>query len=372
MSHYGIIPTEEQARETRAAILDGISHLPKLGSPGPCDIQPDSPAIAVLTANNVYDTLITASTLGKGRILLIGHDSYLKGFIGRDEGGGEDMDDNIRRLHANMKTWLSRGAYVDDADILNLGNVQEKTVTHKMSTAKIAFSTTKNTPPPYGIKSQVEQFVREGGGLVCAYCPWGFLNLNPECSLDDLPFHGIAVAAGTGFTADIIRGDSAGFEVSKSKAELYNQVLPQPPRMEKSDRECILYNMTTLSANGASPGGLVVYSDKAEPILTGEGPEKVFIASGKIGKGRVLILSHKNFLKGFGDLTSPNDKERNGNESLRQLQENMKGWASRYTYNGRPGEACDISRLQPDTFDAATRKAKILFWCRGGKSFNNK
>ena len=63
-------------------------------------------------------------------------------------------------------------------------------------------------------------------------------------------------------------------------------------------RSEILDGVSEIRYNGCVPGGIVVYGEKAEAILTNKKGE-ILIAAAEYGNGRAVVFAHDCFVKHF-------------------------------------------------------------------------
>ncbi len=171
-----------------AQLTEGVGQIAKPGSPGQvCVIGPDAFAVVTGSINNRRAALVAAAPLGRGRVVVFGHNGYLRGNTFKQHDTG--------RLIANAVRWAGRG---EKADVCVTGNralsdylagqghaVVKPTAGDKpsMPRARVLVVTDHwlNGVQP----KAVESWVRRGGGLIVADTGWGWLQLNQGKSLAD-------------------------------------------------------------------------------------------------------------------------------------------------------------------------------------------
>ena len=350
--------SSNKSQDARDCILKDIITLAKVGAPGTCWMGSPSLAWAVLTGDNKDDLLIVAGQLGKGRVVAIAHNGYLDNFA---EGSNENQ--SIKQLQANIKKWVSNGTYRDDGDVMVLHNDVDKM---KMKRAKILVSKAAAVNNKDAIENQALQFVKAGGGMVLGSCPWGFLQLNPNKSMLDIPFSPVLSELNVGFNSNCMYGDNEGFSIPKNKAGTYDRVSQRGMKKLQASthttaKEAILEKISTLDLKGGVPGRIVVYGEQAEPILTGDKPCDVIVASGIIGSGRVVVISHDGVMEGFNSGQAKS-------ADFEKLHDNIKMWVSGNKYTGRPHGMYNLANATDANYDKtpSMRDAVLLYWIGGG------
>ncbi len=193
----------------RALLLENVPSLEQRGVPGTVLVfGPD--AFAVLTANVRPEAIVAAARCGAGRVLAVAHEAYL----------GEEAlalpESGTSRLYHNALGWLAprvetpRVGYIDarrkpatlgEADVLvwqDTGDLDDNTL------------------------AAIREFVAQGGGLICALCPWGFEQLNaPRRTLrEHLPQNKVLAPMGLVFAQGYADAeDAGGFAAAASRPE---------------------------------------------------------------------------------------------------------------------------------------------------------
>ncbi len=185
------------ASADRALLLEGVTEVEAVGSPGPVVVFGDA-AFAVLCAP-AGEALVGAARFGEGRVVAFGHGGYC--------GRGGDPQSGRARLLRNALTWaaggeaepavleLRRGASLEGAEVVLWGGGDL----------------------PEREQAALRDFVAAGGGLVIGQCPWGWQQLNPRRSLrDDAPVNRITAPMGLAFGPTILEGP---FRVADSRPD---------------------------------------------------------------------------------------------------------------------------------------------------------
>ncbi|ELU05583.1 hypothetical protein CAPTEDRAFT_195748 [Capitella teleta] len=183
-------------------ILEDLTVIPKIGTPGTLVTYGDQ-ASPVLWGEDPSDVVIGAAELGAGRVIALTHESYLKSF-------GSHENDDIRKLQANLKKWVSFGREKDVVHLKNNASIHEILAKETESVAIVRIIGQKF--------DEIEvlmllDFIEHGGGLIFAICPWGWLQLNKNYAEEDMPMYSILERAGIHFTGHYINGNADGFTV---------------------------------------------------------------------------------------------------------------------------------------------------------------
>ncbi|MBI4878543.1 MAG: hypothetical protein HY812_02645 [Planctomycetes bacterium] len=163
LASYWAAGGEDEA--DRARLLAGVPFLEQRGVPGTVLVFGPS-AFAVLTANPRPEAVVAAARFGEGRVLAVAHEGYLAAeALARRESGAS-------RLFHNALGWLAprvetpRVGYIDTHR--KPATLGEADVLVSLDTSDLDEETL----------AAIRQFVAQGGGLICAVCPWGFEQVN--------------------------------------------------------------------------------------------------------------------------------------------------------------------------------------------------
>lgn len=167
----------EVVEAERAKLLEGVQTLPKAGAPGPIAVwgRLAFPLLAAADGNGTEAAVATAAGQGRGRILLLGHNSYLEGGAGGDHA----------KLLANAVRWVSKkdkprvGLYGVNAEAFykplaaRLEKLQGPLAAGKLSGIEVLVLNAQ------GVTSTEEaavlhRWIEAGGGLIAGMTGWAF------------------------------------------------------------------------------------------------------------------------------------------------------------------------------------------------------
>ena len=196
-------------QEDLSFLTKGVTKVARPGLPGVVSaISPT--AVPFLTGQDGRNLVPVASggRLGKGKVVAFGHGGYLSLDSQREGDTG--------RLLANVLQWTSsrtgkpRVGYLNREDrqwIEGLGYATHPL--HRDSLAMDLRSVDVAVLPASFDSPAVENYVANGGGLVTAHTPWGWMQLNPGKDLaTQMPMQRLLHRAGLSFsdgTAEVVR-----------------------------------------------------------------------------------------------------------------------------------------------------------------------
>lgn len=168
-----------QARPTTldtSKLLDGVKTIPRLGAPGPVVAYgPQAVPVLKFAARENESALAVAAPLGKGRVLIFGHNSYL---------GGEASEGDIERLLTNAARWCSgkekprvgiKGAksapIFEKAGfrLVNMDKLDKRTL-HECDV--LIYNAQGLTDP--GEAALLQEYIAAGGGFISGITGWAF------------------------------------------------------------------------------------------------------------------------------------------------------------------------------------------------------
>lgn len=324
-----------RADECRQQLLEGITTLPLLGTPGRVVVYGDD-AIPVICGNNEGDVLVACAEYGKGRVIVLSQGDYLADIV------GSPQDGPVARFQANMKQWVSRQQLTSDTGGIKL--LTDSRSVENLDECKIVIWSGGELLSD--VRHTVVNFMLGGGGLIYGVAPWQWLEQNKGKHITDMPLYNILQHAGIYFTREQMGKNTSGFSVSEAlqkRGGLHAQsikdqvtlmrVLPesglQLSKLEhkryqaKKWRAEILHGISSLPRIGL-PGKITVFGDHAQPILSGDHPGDVLLAGAMLGKGRIAIISHDKYMKYI--------KSNDGDPGLTKLFLRIKEWVTNYTY----------------------------------------
>ncbi|XP_049917889.1 TRPM8 channel-associated factor homolog [Epinephelus moara] len=280
-------PTQSYHNGAYMSLMKGLKELDLRGSSVPCDLVLTGDDAFPLAMNSQGQVLMAASLFGCGRIVVLGHETYLYTFPA---------------LVENALTWL-RG---DGSDNLSVGFQQNsKAVADNLSKssfqAKVveAFSDKVGVgvyvTDAYSVGADVKElvaFLKAGGGVLIAGQAWHWASTHPkENTVLQFPGNKVSGVAGIYFSTDY------------GNAEII-PVHPQIPSSWKAlrlgknfedDLEFLLQGISEFDWADALSSEVLVHGPLAFPIGTTE-DGRVFLAGGYYGKGRVIVIGHEALL----------------------------------------------------------------------------
>ena len=175
-------------------ILFEVDSVPVVGTPGTIVVY-GKQAAPILSTKNPSDVLIAAAELGKGRVVVFSHDNYFNQFNTKD-------DPKYEKLNGNIQSWLCCGKD---------GNVTVASLENKSSVPETSGLTIllwrgadKKSDQFY---EDLLTFVRNGGGLLLAMTPWGYLQIKGG-TLTDMPMYNILREIGICYTSGYFGGSN--------------------------------------------------------------------------------------------------------------------------------------------------------------------
>jgi len=216
-------------RQDLEALTAGVAKVAKPGLPGVVSaIASDAVPFLIANDGKVLIPVATAGRLGKGRVAAFGHGGYLSQASANEGDTG--------KLLANVIRWCSRRAgqvrvgYVQPEDrewVANLGfealTISRSNLPDDLRRVDVAII------PANWESSAIETYVKNGGGLITAHTPWGWMQLNPGKDLaTEMPMQHLLHQAGLSFsdgTADRVWPAKSLEESNRTNALLALQAL---------------------------------------------------------------------------------------------------------------------------------------------------
>ncbi|KAK6180246.1 hypothetical protein SNE40_012435 [Patella caerulea] len=341
----------------RKRLLDGVKFIPDRGLPGTVEVFGDNARPILMST--LAAPWMAAAEYGRGRVVVLAHAGYALKFETTDQ------DKNLARLHLNIKLWLTRGNYRDQSQICSL---EQETLALKNKLILIIRGRTPFVKPD-GV---ILNFVRRGGSLFHAMCPWGWLELHPGRTLSDMPYAGALEMIGISYQKSHWFMPKDGYAVCDYLATGIISTRPSTKKTIQNNRHRNFKSTSSivesvggewrmdilegveLVPNLASPGYLCVYGVRSHPILTEYRGTGTWMAAAEMGKGRILVMAHNSFMRYF----------ESGHEhpDLARLMFNIQNWLTRGTYR----DPSEVGCLQRGIFNLKTNKILIM---RGRSQF---
>lgn len=299
--------------EAYCTLMQGVDQLDFKGRPIPNDLALIGDDAFPLAMNPRGQVLMAASTYGKGRLVVLGHEDMLTAFPVVVENALvwlNPTSDSAVAVHPSCQAMLANLCYT--SILAETGCYREGLGVYVTD----AYTMSE-------IDKDLVAFLKGGGGLLVAGQAWKWAKENPkENALTGFPGNKVSSVAGIYFT--------------ELKGEL--GVFPVPPQIPSSwlaasidkdfedDMEFLLQGVTEFDiTGGATPSEVMVHGPLAFPIATDDGA-RAFFAGAYYGQGRIIVTTHEGYL---------------GNQNLAPFLLNVIRWLD----EGRKGEVGVQPRL---------------------------
>uniref|UniRef100_A0A6I8N2Q0 Peptidase M60 domain-containing protein n=1 Tax=Ornithorhynchus anatinus TaxID=9258 RepID=A0A6I8N2Q0_ORNAN len=267
------------------ALVEGLECWDLPGHCTPCELLLVGETALPVLVNAQGQVLVAASRFGRGRLLVVAHEGYLK-------------EARLARFLCNAVSWLcpSPGAAVGIgrgldalAEILRGAGVEVQD-REELGEAPGVYCTDAYE---LGQPEKLVRFLKAGGGLLVGGQAWHWASQHsPDRVLFDFPGNRVTSVAGVYFTA--AAADAGLLQVSKKVPNIpltvrYAQDFTQ-------DQKQILAGLSELDiVTGGLPSQLLVHGALAFPLgldLT----LGCFVAAAHFGRGRVVVVAHEDLL----------------------------------------------------------------------------
>ncbi|XP_029964490.1 TRPM8 channel-associated factor homolog [Salarias fasciatus] len=282
-------PSKDQHEEAYLSLTKGLDELDFGGGPVPCDLVLIGDHSFPIAMNSRGQVPMAASFYGKGRIVVMGHEGYLRSFPDlvknavawlRGEGSGNlsvGVHENVKAVADNLQNSGFQAEVVEDfSDKLDVAVF----VTN-------AYSVADN-------HKALVTFMRKGGGVLIAGQAWHWASQNRKRNiLHEFDGNKVADVAGIYFS---------GQAVKKEKLPVYPQIPSSWMAMVlgkdfEDDLRFLLNGISEFKIpKNVTASEILVHGPLAFPIGCTE-DKKTFLAGGYYGQGRVIVVSHEGLLK---------------------------------------------------------------------------
>ncbi|MFH0945967.1 MAG: M60 family metallopeptidase [Planctomycetota bacterium] len=211
----------------RKSILGELELLERHGVPGTILVFGDD-AFAVLTANDPPEAVVAAARFGGGRVVAFAHNAYI------DSSTLKNRDTGTSRLFEGALAWSAQkedalriGILGRDAALAPLLEEAGHTVHQEIRPGdgpEVDVLVWKNgIGQDEAVQEAIRAFVREGGGLIAAVCPWGYEQVHERRGLnlrDHLPENQVLAPMGLVFAKGYAEATAdGGFAVACSRPQ---------------------------------------------------------------------------------------------------------------------------------------------------------
>uniref|UniRef100_A0A8C4RF88 Uncharacterized protein n=1 Tax=Erpetoichthys calabaricus TaxID=27687 RepID=A0A8C4RF88_ERPCA len=269
-------------------LLENITELDLIIEADPGELIVKSAKAIPILKDEDGTILMAATEYGKGRMVVFGHEAYLK-------------EPNIKKLICNCVKWLKSNPdavvgipkyYESVASILTAAGHKVK-VSDKFDRSMGVFFI--NGQEQISQLSEINEFIKGGGGVLIGTQAWSWCYSNPgKDPLTHYPANKLTGLADIYFGPD---SRARGFftihmKTCPEKPDTFIRPSEQVPAIFQ-----LLQNITVLDLNiDSDPGELVLKSTKAIPILKDQAGA-VLMAAAEYGKGRMVVFGHEAYLK---------------------------------------------------------------------------
>ncbi|XP_075064545.1 TRPM8 channel-associated factor homolog [Mixophyes fleayi] len=271
------------ASEDYRSLVQGLSSLDFSGDSVPCRLLLTGDSAFPVLVSPGKHVLIAASKYGKGRIVVMAHESYL----------------NLPQLLAFLKnaiSWLkpSSEAVIGVDTSLSLLEQTLSTSGHKVekiSGLKKNLGVLCTTGYSDSQAQEIVSFLREGGGLLIGAQAWHWSYSHKQDNVwCNFPGNNITSVAGVYFTNKY--GEKGNFNVSANIpwSPFYNDV------DFSGDLQVLLQGITNLDISGRSvPSDLLLHGPLTFPVgMTDD--YQCFFGAAYYGRGRIVVETHEEYL----------------------------------------------------------------------------
>lgn len=196
----GVVQISWEA-EVRQALIDGVEEIAAPGIPGPLCVFGDKAVTVIVgkSEDGIYQPVVAAGIMGKGRVVAFGHTGYLdapsleiadtkKLFINAVKWAAQKSAPKIALRHNRKfaEALRASGLYAESLDGRNW--LDELRGFDVVCVYPASLSE--------GEIRRLQEFVRRGKGLVTADLGWGWLQLNPGKDITEHPANKLLYPAG--------------------------------------------------------------------------------------------------------------------------------------------------------------------------------
>ncbi|XP_032829879.2 TRPM8 channel-associated factor 2 [Petromyzon marinus] len=265
----------------------GIASLDFEGSAVPSELLLTGDEAFPVVVNGSHQVLIAASRYGKGRLVALGHESYLE-------------SPKFAKFLVNAVTWLRQGAPRGHVSVIHKleglkkildGNGIKAGVSEKADkSAAVHCMTTfsSSTKEEEELSRDLVAFVKSGGGLLIGGQAWNWGSHNKgKDAMSHFPANKISGVAGVYFMAHT--GNKGVFKI-KEYIPANSTILRQNIHWT-NDYKRLVAGVTAFTVEG-NPSQLVAHGSTAFPVVV-DLNNRTLIAAARYGEGRVVVLSHE-------------------------------------------------------------------------------
>ncbi|XP_062872473.1 TRPM8 channel-associated factor homolog [Trichomycterus rosablanca] len=267
------------------ALMRSLEELDFRGKSVPSDLVLTGHNAIPLSMNPRGQVLMAASRYGQGRIVVLGHETYLTRFPGLVENAlawlmPADCTSSTIGIRSNLKKIVDNLCY--SSVKTQLGDFKSDLAVYVCDAYSVESCT-----------KELVTFLKSGGGLLIAGQAWSWAQRHPgENAL--LNFPGNKVCSVAGIYISELPGEVGKFPVPMQIPSSWLAV--SIGKDFKEDLEFLLQGVSEFDVQGAALGSeLMAHGPLSFPIaLTSCG--RAFIAGAFYGQGRIIVASHEGYL----------------------------------------------------------------------------
>ncbi|XP_071753342.1 TRPM8 channel-associated factor homolog [Centroberyx gerrardi] len=277
-------PTPSHHEVAYISLMRGLRELDLRGPCVPSDLVLIGDHAFPLAMNTRGQVLMAASLYGRGRIVVLGHESYLTAFPALVENAltwlrGDECDNLSVGVHQSVKAV---------ADNLSRSSFQASVVGAFNDNLGVGVYVTDAYSVDVDVKGLVA-YLKAGGGVLIAGQAWSWAGEHPkENTLLGFPGNKVSSVAGIYF--------------SEHHGEV--ECLPVYPQIPSSwlavaigkdfedDMEFLLQGISEFNIQCGVPSEVLVHGPLAFPIGTTQ-DGRAFLAGAYYGQGRVVVVTHE-------------------------------------------------------------------------------
>ncbi|XP_071392001.1 TRPM8 channel-associated factor homolog [Centroberyx affinis] len=277
-------PTPSHHEVAYISLMRGLRELDLRGPCVPSDLVLIGDHAFPLAMNTRGQVLMAASLYGRGRIVVLGHESYLTAFPALVENAltwlrGDECDNLSVGVHQSVKAM---------ADNLSRSSFQASVVGAFNGNLGVGVYVTDAYSVDVDVKGLVA-YLKAGGGVLIAGQAWSWAGEHPkENTLLGFPGNKVSSVAGIYF--------------SEHQGEV--ECLPVYPQIPSSwlavaigkdfedDLEFLLQDISEFNIQCGVPSEVLVHGPLAFPIGTTQ-DGRAFLAGAYYGQGRVVVVTHE-------------------------------------------------------------------------------
>ncbi|XP_054884917.1 TRPM8 channel-associated factor homolog [Poeciliopsis prolifica] len=280
--------TQSYPQDAYKALMRGIQKVDLQHSSVPCNLVLTGDAFPVVM-NSQGHILMAASVYGRGRIVVLSHETYLT---------------LCPALVDNALTWLGGGKSANlslgvsetmKGVVENLNRSTYKVRLVEKFRADLGVGVYVTDAYPVGPKAEeLIAFMKAGGGLLIGGQAWWWASQNEDKNLI-LEFSGNKVTGVAGIYFSAQYGKAENLPISPEIPSSWKTI---DCAMDfKKDLEFLLNGISDFDIKGDGlPSEALVHGPLAFPIGTTD-KRKAFLAGSYYGRGRIIVVTHESFLQ---------------------------------------------------------------------------